>query len=190
MSTRSTDPRLGILGETPGCDHLAISGTRLPTYKQVLFSYLANVDKLRREDKSKNEEITWTACKNVVLEVKPHYEKAHVMTVSEKRMTEKVKELNKEYTDLRKVLVKKRTDNPRISKFQDKLGKTMPFWPKAVETLMEESKKGKKDVEKIAIAEDIAFLKSMMTDRLASYTTVDNTTSKLEENRLYFTSLA
>ena len=52
-SARGSDTRLGILLETPGPEHLTITGTRLPTYNQVLLYYMVNIEKLRREDTTK-----------------------------------------------------------------------------------------------------------------------------------------
>ena len=92
-------------------------------------------------------------------------------------------DFKKEYEDLQRIAVAKRTGNPRIAAFQSKLEKTMPFWPRDVESLMDDSKKGENDVEKEAIEEDLSFLRSMMTDRKASYATKDNVVSKLEEKR-------
>ena len=56
----------------------------------------------------------------------------------------------------------------------------MPFWSRDEEKRMEDSKEGNKEVEKIVIDEDSAFLKSMMMDRAASYCSQDKITPKLE----------
>ena len=48
---------------------------------------------------------------------------------------------------------------------------------------MEESKKGKNQVEKIAIDEDITFMKSMMTDRAAQYFVCDTITPSVINTR-------
>ena len=53
MATISSDTRLSILLETPGPQHLSISGTRLPTHNQVLLCYLSHIEKFRREDCTK-----------------------------------------------------------------------------------------------------------------------------------------
>ena len=99
-------------------------------------------------------------------------------------MAEKVEALHQEYASLRKLNPERRSDNPKMKLFQEKLQNTMPFWHRDVEKRMEGSKNGKNEVEKIAIDEDIAFLKSMMTDRVASYCSQDKVTLKLEEKRL------
>ena len=43
----------------------------------------------------------------------------------------------------------------------------MPFWPRHVEEIMEDGKRRKSNVERQAIDEDILFLKSKKTDRIA-----------------------
>ena len=47
MATRNSDTRLDIILESPGSEHLRISGIRLPTYNQVLLCYLAYCEKFR-----------------------------------------------------------------------------------------------------------------------------------------------
>ena len=46
---------------------------------------------------------------------------------------------------------------------------------------MEDSKKGKSQVEQTAIDEDIVFMKSMMTDRAAQYSVCDKITPIIEK---------
>ena len=48
---------------------------------------------------------------------------------------------------------------------------------------MEESKKGKSQVEQTAIDEDIVFMKSMMTDRAAQYSVCDRITPAFIDKR-------
>ena len=149
MATRGSDSRLDILPETPGTQHLGISGTRLPTYNQVILCYLANFEKLRREDSTRQNEITVTVVQVVLKEVLQHYHKSNILTVSERSMEEKVQKLLIEYKKLQKVNCNIRSGDSNISKFNEKLQETMPFWPKDVIKKMEESKKGKSVVEKM-----------------------------------------
>ena len=78
MSTRSSDTRLDILPETPGSQHQSITGTRLPTYNQVLLCYLAHLEKLRREDVTNNVKLTQLTSNIVVgqVVVLVHYKKS------------------------------------------------------------------------------------------------------------------
>ena len=59
----------------------------------------------------------------------------------------------------------------------------MPFYNRNVIKKMEESKKGKTQVEIMAIDEDIAFMNSMMTDRSAQYSVCDKITPSVINKR-------
>ena len=76
MATRSTDVRLTIPPETPGIEHLQIHGTKLPTYLQVILCYMALLEKLRREDETKQKKLYRFAANLVVKEILPHYQKS------------------------------------------------------------------------------------------------------------------
>ena len=65
MATRAKDPKLDILLESPGEEHLNIIGSKLPPYNQALLCFLAKLNQLRNEDSSKNTKLTWTAGKFV-----------------------------------------------------------------------------------------------------------------------------
>ena len=78
----------------------------------------------------------------------------------------------------------RRLQNPNVIKFREKLSKTMPFWPGDVIKKIELLKTGKVEVEKIAIDKDIAFLKSMITDRTAQYSNQDKTTTSIIRKRI------
>ena len=100
-------------------------------------------------------------------------------------MVEKVIALHKEFENLRKIKPEKREGHPNIIKFNDKLGTTLPFWPRNILEKMEQNKtKLKNDEDKSAAEEDILFLKSMMTDRAFQYGSVDLNISKLEAKRV------
>ena len=85
MSTRSADSKLCILLETPGHESVKICGSQLPTYKQVLFCFLINLEKLRNEDKTKNQKAMRYSANLVVAEVLGHYKKASVPVLHKKR---------------------------------------------------------------------------------------------------------
>ena len=185
MATRKCDTRLSILTETPGLQHLEIHGNRLPTYNQVLLCYLSHMEKKRLEDTTKHVKLTQASAICVVKEVLKHYQRAHIMTIHETKMAEKVEALHKEYASLRKLNPVRRVGNPKVQLFQGKGDKTMPFWPKDVEKKMEETKRGKTTKERAAIEEDLSFLKSMKTDRKYTYTGKDLVTSKSEKRRQF-----
>ena len=184
MATRSSNVRLQILPESPSVQHLQIHGTKLPTHLQVLLCYLSNVDKLRQEDDSKQQKLDRIAASMTVKQVLPHYSKSRVPMVQEHKMVEKVIALHKEFANLRKLNPEKREGNPNIKKFNEKLVTTLPFWPRnALDKMEKNMVKLKTKKEKSAAKEDILFLKSMMTDRVAQYRSIDLNTSQLEVNR-------
>ena len=78
MATRNSDTRLDILLESPGSEHLRISGTRLPTYNQVLLCYLAYCEKFRNEDSTKNAKIYAPSLNAVMEQVSLHYCKDNI----------------------------------------------------------------------------------------------------------------
>ena len=90
MSPRSADSKLCILPETPGPESVKICGSRLPTYKQVLFCFLTNLEKLRNEDKTKNQKAMRSCANLVVAEVSEHYKKACVPALHEKKWRRKL----------------------------------------------------------------------------------------------------
>lgn len=99
-------------------------------------------------------------------------------------MAEKVEELNEKYKKVMKLSMDKRKENERIEKFQDMMKSTMPLWPRDALKRMEETKKGLNDKEKESIEYDIKFLKSMMSDRIASFHGKDENTAKSLKKRV------
>ena len=184
MVTRSANKRLSVLLETPAQEHCNISGCKLPTYKQVLLCFLAHIDivkdSLRIAQAAKR-----SAAKIVCEKVIYHYRNAGIDYISDKRMCNKIQELYAEYTNIRKLPVA-RLKSPRhlLTKFNNKLNRTMPFWPKNIISKMEARKLGHiSDVEKAAIEEDIKFLQSMFEDRKATYAVKDTVTPLFEIRR-------
>ena len=183
MATRSSNSRLQILNETPGQQCLNIAGTRLPTNKQVLLCYIATSDKMRQEDISKNNPVKKLALKSVINEISLHYHKANIQMVSDVMVAKKIKALHKDYEAIMKLNPERRSNNQKVRSFQENLEKTMPFWPKDIYKIMEHKKKGKVDVEKLAIDEDMKFLRSMESDRIAHYSNQDKMTTSIIRKR-------
>ena len=147
------------------------------------FCFLANIATLRIEDKSKNENLI-RPCPNLVVEkIIKHYQKSCIPTLHRHKMAEKIVELYSEYNNLYKIKPEKRKEHIKIKQFRGKLDTTMPFYSRKFEKRMEDSKKGKTQMEKEAIQEDMLFLKSMKTDRIAQYASKDKQTAKLQEAR-------
>ena len=178
-ATRQADSRLDILLETPGTQHLCISGTRLPTYNQVLLCYLAHLEKLQ----SSTAKVYAPSLNAVIEQVSLHYSKANIKILDKASCWTKIKNLHKDYTTLKKIPLGKRGDHSKVKAFKVKLQQTMPFWHRKIIEHMEESKKGKSQVEQTAIDEDIVFMKSMMTDRAAQYSVCDRITPAFIDKR-------
>ena len=85
--SRNKDPRLLVIGESPGTEHLEINGCRLPTYKQVLLCYMALMDRERAVDTNSKLE---RPVANMV-----HYNKANIETKGQNQLAADIIKLNK-----------------------------------------------------------------------------------------------
>ena len=168
--TRSSDKPLMIIGETITPENRKITGSRLPSKKQVLMSYLSFSNELKTQDSTRHNKIARPAAKQVVSEVLPHYEKAGIRTIQEHKMAEKIEALFKEYENVRKLNNDRK--HAKVIEFKNDLEETMQFWPRNTIQEMEKllDRRNILENERTAIQEDINFLKSMQTDRKASYT--------------------
>ena len=98
-------------------------------------------------------------------------------------MAKKIIELHSLYRSLFKIIPEKRNRHRKGEEFLEKLKRTMPFWPRDAERRMKNEKRGKSEKEVEAINEDILFLRSMKTDRIAHYATKDEEFVKAAEAR-------
>ena len=112
-----------------------------------------------------------------------HYSKANIKILDKPSCWTKIKNLHKDYTTLKKHPLDKRADHPKVKAFKVKLQQKMPFWLIKIIEHVEESKNGKNQVEKAAIDEDMVFMKSMMTDRAAQYSSCDRITPSFIDKR-------
>lgn len=183
MSTRSANSPLNLIREAPGTEHLVIAGRKLPTFKQVLLCFLAHRDKARREDESKKRRITRKALDAVIDQISTHYKNAGIDIAPHLILHNRITALYNEFVNLRKIVRKNRKTNVRLTKFQAKLSKTMPCWPRDIFKQLEKRKSGKSEIEKKGIDEDILFLKNMMTERTGLYTAKDMIVSNIMERR-------
>ena len=104
MSTdilRSSKNKLTVLRETPGPDDVKIQGSRLSSYKQVLFCYLSHLEILKENDESKQQSMERFCAKLVLKEVLYHYTKACIPTQEyEHTMEEKIIKFHLEYVSV------------------------------------------------------------------------------------------
>ena len=75
MQSRFSDKRSIILDVTPGEDNKEITGCRLPTYKQLLLCYIANLEKTRSDDETENAKLNKIVAKCVAKKVLVHLKK-------------------------------------------------------------------------------------------------------------------
>lgn len=164
ISLRSNDRFKDFLSESPDQRHLEISGSRLPTREQVLLCFLANYKKVK-EVQPPVERPMLEAAKPTVEAILIHYKKARIQAKSARNLEKAVEKLYEElkYSNYY-------PNNKKSIEFKDNLLKTMPCWPRSCLCEMENNlKKMRVESDMAALKEDIAFFKSMMTDRTATY---------------------
>ena len=161
--SRTNDFDIQLLGESPGYHHSKISGSKLPTYKQVLLCYLANMNTLNLKMTGKREKIKVCAMKIVIEEVVQHYKKAGIPIKSNSNIRYNIDNLIKKY----KNCTKHKTRKPTL----DFINNTMPFWPVNVRKQMEDKLKNNflSPGEREAVETDLRYLESMISDRVATY---------------------
>ena len=138
MKTRVSDPCLEFLSISPSPEHLSITGCRLPTYEQVLLCFLANIQKETSCKDQRNVPVKRMAAKSTALEALVHYDKSKVLHRQIQNVENDILNFHeKEYRDLFKIKPNKRNGHPKVTIFKSKLAKTMPFWPKDCEELLE-----------------------------------------------------
>ena len=170
--SRNKDPRLLVIGESPGTDHLEITGCRLPTYKQVLLCYMALMDRERAVDT--NSKLERPVANMIISKVMVHYNKANIETKGQNQMAAEIIKLNKRYQNICKKM------NPRaIEQFRADIKQTMQFYMRNTMSKMNDRLNHNLS-NKDAIEIDIQFLKSMMSDREATYESRDTKFEKRE----------
>ena len=150
--TRSTDAIFGF-GSAISADDGKITGTRLPTCRQVLRATMFQTD-VRFGNKSK-----WQAAVNVYAQLLVFYKKANIPTVNECIGCRRILELMASNASLRNIPEDRRNAPSTITKLTSMdamLRTTFRLWPANAEMIVKN-------------AEDLAFLRSMKTDRKASF---------------------
>ena len=177
METRKNSQYLRmILGTIPGHEDKEIKGCKLPDKRQVLLCLLANL-----KDSSWNEALSHT-----IDNVQMHYERANIPTISGRNnIGTKIKEFYEDFSSLMKLNnCRRNLDNPKIKKFMSELNTTMKFYKNTILKDLEGNKNYKTVREKEMLELDIAFMKSMMSDRIASYSGIDKMATEISNKRL------
>ena len=180
MATRKSDKLLFMLNESPGPEHLSITGLKLPTYKQVLLSFLANLNHFRTTDPTKNLSLRHEVSVIIINQIKVIYAKSGIPVLGDRSLRRKVLDLHDKFLKVKKNIGRKKNDRDI---FLNYLENTAECWPKKVFQIMEASKKCKSEAERAAIDEDIQFLIDQQNDRLQSFGSKDSVTAKLTATR-------
>ncbi|KAK5878165.1 hypothetical protein CesoFtcFv8_025599 [Champsocephalus esox] len=134
-----------------------ITGAKLPTGRQILRCMLA------KKPGGNGVLSQFEATKGVLEQVRPFYKRANIPMVSDKHACHKMVDLVNANNKLRKISQAKRsseTTAKQLEKMECRLDATFPLWPPNVEKLIDNP-------------EDLAFLASMKTDRVATFGVLD-----------------
>lgn len=155
--TRKTSTIFG-LGSGITAEDSQITGSRLPTCKQVLRCLMF----YQQEEEFVHR--TKLACAQLVLaKVAPFYGKANIPMISGKKACEKMIKLLASNAKIRAIPVSRRKTTATVAKLEQmetELSKTFALWPPNAEELIQNP-------------EDLAFLNSMKTDRIATFGSFD-----------------
>jgi hypothetical protein len=152
-----------------------ITGCRLPTCLQVLrcMMYHCNMATSTKRPGSVGATSRFTTAKLVLKQITTFYEKSNIPMVSERRACEKIVKLLDDNNKLR-AINKDRRDTPatkqKLEENQQMLASTFQLWPPNVESLVKNE-------------EDLAFLQSMKSDRVASFGVFDKLLAQKVDRR-------
>ena len=91
---------------------------------------------------------------------------------------------NNEYLKFQKYSVEKMDANPKIIRFRQQLNQTMPFYTRNAEKIMSDSMKGKTQVKKQIMQEELLFLQNMKKERTMIFDKKDTKCAVLEKTDL------
>ena len=131
-----------------------ITGSRLPTNSQVLRCLMYHIDDGLNLNRPK-----WESAKLVLAKIASFYEKASIPMISERKCCEKLLKLLDDNAKIRAIPLKRRStpaSQKKVKEMEDRLTLTFPLWPTNAESVMKNT-------------EDIQFLQSMKSDRLATF---------------------
>jgi hypothetical protein len=157
---RETRESAAIFGLGAGITELdeGITGCRLPTNEQVIRCYMFHRNEGSAQGTASNRTKRDNA-KIVLDKIIPFYLKGSIPMISEKSSCQKIVELVEKNAKLREIPVNRRSTTAVLAKLkamENDLQKTFPLWTRDAEKVMKSQ-------------EDIKFLMSMKTDRVASF---------------------
>lgn len=150
--TTTRNKIFGLGDAVTKCDG-EITGSRLPTALQILRSIIFHLEDGYSENRTKYE-----AAKIVYMKTIPFFEKGGIPMLAEQTCCQKIIKLLQENEKLRRIPKARRTTPAVIAKveqYQNDLSKTFPLWTPNSEHIIQNP-------------EDLKFLKSMKTDRIAT----------------------
>lgn len=160
-ASKTTRQAAAVFGLGTGItgDDAEITGSRLPTNEQVLRCYMF----YQRKGSAKGSSSSSTKRDNakiVLTKIIPFYQKGNVKMISEKSACEKIMKLVEKNHKIRGIPTDRRSHSGTKAKLkvevENELKKTFPLWAKDAEDCMKNQ-------------DDIKFLQSMKTDRVASF---------------------
>ena len=135
-------------------DDAKITGSRLPTSLQVLRCLMYHLDEGACVNRTR-----WQSAKLVLSKLTVFYKKANLPMISESKACEKIIKLLDDNAKIRAIpLTRRSTPNciKKVQAMEAQLAKTFPLWPANVEQTVKNT-------------EDLRFLESMKTNRLATF---------------------
>ena len=164
MSKTRSQTEIFGLGEGLTEEDSVITGCRLPTSKQILRCFAYHLLK-------KDRTTTYEAGKHVYELTIPFYQKGGIPMLADKTCIQKIEKLWLENQKLRRIPEKKRSDfsvKTKLDQYKLDLEKTFPLLNSKAESLIKNE-------------DDLHFLQSMKTDRVASIAGFDVSTDKYHQ---------
>ena len=157
------------LGSAVTEDDKKITGAKLPSTRQVLRCYLSHRKFPREKGQSKRE-----TAKIVLEEIVPFYERSSIPLMTEKKAIDRIIKYADKHVDIYKISSHKRSlpsAQKKLAEEEANLEKTFKLWPDSAKSLLNNE-------------EDILFLESMETDRVATMGGADTITRGIVERRI------
>ena len=124
---RAKDPRYFILGTIPTKDDKTITGSKLPTRKQVQLAFIAHKEEIAKENY--NKKVCREAANRTAQSILSFYERARIPALAPNKVAEEIMAYYIKFKDLLKIPISERgkpgTPLERIQEFKIKMPETM-----------------------------------------------------------------